>query len=244
VGCLIVPFLFYIRRTLEETEAFSKRKHHPRMTEIMRSVASNWALVLAGMLMVVTTTVMFYMITAFTPTFGKTVLMMSDKQAFMVTLCVGVSNLFWLPLMGALSDRIGRRPLLIACTLLMIVTTWPVLHWLVGSASFAHLLEAELWLSFLYASYNGAMVVYLAEIMPAEVRAAGFSMAYSLATALFGGFTPAISSYLIHATGDKAMPGVWLTFAAICGLIGTLLIGRMVKQYQLRHSGTPVSASL
>jgi MFS family permease len=244
VGCLIVPFLFYIRRMLEETEAFSKRKHHPCMTEIMRSVASNWALVLAGMLMVVTTTVMFYMITAFTPTFGKTVLMMSDKQAFLVTLCVGVSNLFWLPLMGALSDRVGRRPLLIIFTLLMIVTTWPVLHWLVGSASFAHLLEAELWLSFLYASYNGAMVVYLAEIMPAEVRAAGFSMAYSLATALFGGFTPAISSYLIHATGDKAMPGVWLTFAAVCGLIGTLLIGRMVKQYQLRHSATPASASL
>ncbi|WP_337011704.1 MFS transporter [Pantoea sp. AS142] len=244
VGCLIVPFLFYIRRMLEETEAFSKRKHHPSMTEIMRSVASNWALVLAGMLMVVTTTVMFYMITAFTPTFGKTVLMMSDKQAFLVTLCVGVSNLIWLPLMGALSDRVGRRPLLIIFTLLMIVTTWPVLHWLVGSASFAHLLEAELWLSFLYASYNGAMVIYLAEIMPAEVRAAGFSMAYSLATALFGGFTPAISSYLIHATGDKAMPGIWLTFAAVCGLIGTLLIGRMVKQYQLRHSGTPVSAAL
>jgi len=244
IGCLIVPFLFYIRRTLEETEAFSQRKHRPGMTEIMRSVASNWALVLAGMLMVVTTTVMFYMITAFTPTFGKTVLMMSDKQAFLVTLCVGISNLIWLPLMGALSDRVGRRPLLIIFTLLMIVTTWPVLHWLVGSASFSHLLEAELWLSFLYASYNGAMVVYLAEIMPAEVRAAGFSMAYSLATALFGGFTPAISSYLIHATGDKAMPGVWLTFAAVCGLIGTLLIGRMVKQYQARHSGAPVSASL
>lgn len=244
VGCLIVPFLFYIRRMLEETEAFSQRKHHPAMTEIMRSVASNWALVLAGMLMVVTTTVMFYMITAFTPTFGKTVLMMSDTQAFMVTLFVGISNLFWLPVMGALSDRIGRRPLLLAFTVLMIATAWPVLHWMVGSPSFAHLLEAELWLSFLYASYNGAMVVYLAEIMPAEVRAAGFSMAYSLATALFGGFTPAVSSYLIHATGDKAMPGVWLTFAAVCGLLGTLLIGRMVKQYRARHGSTPVSSSL
>ncbi|MGX9238686.1 MFS transporter [Pantoea ananatis] len=244
VGCLIVPFLFYIRRMLEETEAFSQRKHHPAMTEIMRSVASNWALVLAGMLMVVTTTVMFYMITAFTPTFGKTVLMMSDTQAFMVTLFVGISNLFWLPVMGALSDRIGRRPLLLAFTVLMIATAWPVLHWMVGSPSFAHLLEAELWLSFLYASYNGAMVVYLAEIMPAEVRAAGFSMAYSLATALFGGFTPAVSSYLIHATGDKAMPGVWLTFAAVCGLLGTLLIGRMVKQYRARHGSTPVSTSL
>ncbi len=146
--------------------------------------------------------------------------------------------------MGALSDRVGRRPLLIIFTVLMILTAWPVLHWLTGSASFAHLVEAELWLSFLYASYNGAMVVYLAEIMPAEVRASGFSLAYSLATALFGGFTPAISSYLIHATGDKAMPGIWLSFAAVCGLAGTLLIGRMVRQYQQRHAVTPASASL
>nr|WP_258576663.1 MFS transporter [Candidatus Pantoea persica] len=245
IGCMIVPFLFWIRRMLEETEAFSQRKQHPTMRQIMGSLVSNWALVLAGMLMVVTTTVMFYMITAFTPTFGKTVLMMSDKQSFLVTLCVGVSNLIWLPLMGALSDRIGRRPLLITFTVLMILTTWPVLHWLVGSPTFAHLLEAELWLSFLYASYNGAMVVYLAEIMPAEVRASGFSLAYSLATALFGGFTPAVSSYLIHSTGDKAMPGVWLTFAAVCGLIGTLLIGRMVKQYRAHHrAATPVNASV
>ncbi|UQY43599.1 MFS transporter [Erwinia sp. PK3-005] len=242
VGCLIVPFLFWIRRMLEETEAFSQRKQHPSMGAIVRTVASNWALVLAGMLMVVTTTVMFYMITAFTPTFGKTVLMMSDKQSFLVTLCIGLSNLIWLPLMGALSDRVGRRPLLITFTLLMILTAWPVLHWLVGSPSFAHLLEAELWLSFLYASYNGAMVVYLAEVMPAEVRASGFSLAYSLATALFGGFTPAVSSYLIHATGDKAMPGVWLTFAAVCGLLGTLLIKRLLKQYQMRQQHVTATA--
>jgi len=239
IGCLIVPFLFWIRRMLEETEAFSQRKHHPSMGQIVRSVGRNWALVLAGMLMVVTTTVMFYMITAFTPTFGKTVLMMSDKESFFVTLCIGISNLFWLPVMGSLSDRYGRRPLLLIFTILMIITAWPVLHWLVGSPSFAHLLEAELWLSFLYGSYNGAMVVYLAEVMPAEVRATGFSLAYSLATALFGGFTPAVCSYLIHVTGDKAMPGVWLTFAAVCGLIGTLIIKRLVKQYQARRLMEP-----
>ncbi|AUX71489.1 MFS transporter [Erwinia pyrifoliae] len=235
VGCMIVPFLFWIRRMLEETEAFSQRKHHPSMRQIVHSVARNWALVLAGMLMVVTTTVMFYMITAYTPTFGKTVLMIGDKQSFLVTLCVGVSNLFWLPVMGSLSDRFGRRPLLLLFTVLMIATAWPVLHWLVGSPSLAHLLEAELWLSFLYGSYNGAMVVYLAEVMPAEVRATGFSLAYSLATALFGGFTPAVCSYLIHITGDNAMPGVWLSFAAVCGLMGTLIIKRLVKQYQARR---------
>jgi len=88
------------------------------------------------------------------------------------------------------------------------------------------LLAVELWLSFIYASYNGAMVVALTEIVPLHVRTAGFSVAYSLATALFGGFTPAVSTYLIHVTGDRAVPGLWLTFAAVCGLVATLLAFR------------------
>jgi cytoskeletal protein RodZ len=50
-----------------------------------------------------------------------------------------------------------------------------------------------------------------------------------------------MSSYLIHATGDKAMPGVWLTFAAVCGLLGTLLIKRLVQQYQTRQTSEPVA---
>lgn len=57
---------------------------------------------------------------------------------------------------------------------------------------------------------------------------AGFSLAYSLATALFGGFTPAVSTYLIHTTGNKAMATVWLSFAVACGLIATLLAGRQM----------------
>ncbi|MBV9631530.1 MAG: MFS transporter, partial [Xanthobacteraceae bacterium] len=74
-------------------------------------------------------------------------------------------------------------------------------------------------------SYNGAMVVALTEIVPASVRTAGFSLAYSLATAL-GGFTPYISTQLIQLTGDKAAPGLWMTFAAVCGLAATLLVYR------------------
>ncbi|MGN5575463.1 MFS transporter [Enterobacter sp. Lyrl_3] len=236
VGCILVPFLFRIRTMMMETDAFSQRRQHPSMRTIVCSVGRNWKLVLAGMLMVVTTTVLFYTITAYTPTFGKTVLGLSDRASFLVTLCVGVSNLFWLPVMGSLSDRTGRQPLLLTFSILTLLTAWPVLHWLVTHPGFAHLLEAELWLSFLYGSYNGAMVVCLTEIMPAEVRATGFSLAYSLATALSGGFTPAISSYLIHITGDKAMPGAWITFAALCGLTGTLLIKSQVKQYRMRNT--------
>jgi MFS family permease len=223
IGCAIIPFLFRLRQSLTETDAFLARRARGATSDILRSLAANSRLVVLGTMMVTMTTVSFYMITAYTPTFGSAVLRLTSGDGLIVTLCVGASNLFWLPIMGALSDRIGRRPLLVACTLLMLATAYPTMAWLVGAPSFWKLLAVELWLSFIYGSYNGAMVVFLTEIMPVEVRTAGFSLAYSLATAIFGGFTPAISTYLIYLTGNQAVPGVWLSFAAGCGLIGALL---------------------
>jgi MFS transporter, MHS family, citrate/tricarballylate:H+ symporter len=221
LGCAIVPFLFRLRRSLTETDEFVARKRHPGTAEILRSLGHNWRIVLVGTFMVTMTTVSFYMITAYTPTFGNSVLHLASMDSLVVTLCVGASNLFWLPIMGALSDRIGRRPLLFGCTIIMLVSAYPAMLWLVREPSFARLLTVELWLSFLYGSYNGAMVVFLTEIMPIDVRTSGFALAYSMATAIFGGFTPALSTYLIHISGNRAIPGLWLSFAAVCGLAAT-----------------------
>jgi MFS transporter, MHS family, citrate/tricarballylate:H+ symporter len=233
IGCMIVPFIFIIRRSLQETEEFLAKKHRPSVSEILTSMASNWAIVVAGGLMVVMTTVFFYGITIYTVEYGRGVLGLTALDSFIVTALVALSNLFWLPVMGAVSDRVGRKPILVIFTVLAILTSYPALSWLVGSTSFSHLLLVELWFSFLYGSYNGAMVVALTEIMPVDVRTAGFSLAYSLATAIFGGFTPAVATYLIEATNNKAAPGLWLTFAAVCGLGATLFI-----YAQKRHGGT------
>ena len=235
IGCLIVPFVFLIRRSLQETEAFLARKHHLSAAEIYRSMLTHWRIVLLGMALVLMTTVSFYLITAYTPTFGREVLKLSSSDVFVVTLCIGVSNLIWLPLMGALSDRIGRWPLLLGCTVLALLTAYPVLHWLVAAPGFDRLLGVELWLSFIYASYNGALVVALTEIMPVEVRTAGFSLAYSLATTL-GGSSLAISQWLIHLTGNNAAPGLWLSFAALCGLIATVLVYRNPQRRMLHRA--------
>lgn len=236
VGCLILPFVFMIRRTLQETEAFARRRHHPTPREIYRGVLAHWRIILRGVSMVLMTTVSFYTITAYTPTFGRSVLHLSDSDALLVTLCVGVSNLLWLPIMGALSDRIGRRPLLLAFSALALLTAYPAMSWLVGGASFGRLLIVELWLSFLFAGYNGAMVVYLTEIVPAEVRTAGFSVAYSLATTI-GGATPALATWLIHLTGNRAMPGAWLSTAAAIAL-GAVLFGG-VSHRDATDDGSP-----
>jgi MFS family permease len=222
VGCLIVPFIYLIRRTLQETDEFAARKVHPTPRQVYRSLLTHWRLLLSGVLMVLMTTVSFYTITAYTPTFGKNILHLSQSDALLVTLCVGLSNLAWLPLMGSLSDRVGRRPLLLAFAGLAVLTAYPAMIWLVGQPTFSKLLLVELWLSFMYAGYNGAMVVHLTEIVPAEVRTAGFSVAYSLATTI-GGSTPVIVTYLIHETGNRAMPGAWLSVAAALAFLSVRL---------------------
>lgn len=226
IGCMIIPIVFQIRRSLQETEEFLAKKHHPTFKEIIKSLTINWQLVVAGMMLIVMTTVSFYLITVYTPTFGKSVMKLSIVDSLLITLFVGLSNFIWLPVMAALSDRIGRWPIMALFSGLTLFTAYPTLNWLVANPSYENMLIAELWLSFLYASYNGATIVALTEIIPIQIRTTGFSLAYSLATALFGGFTPLVSTWLIETTGDKASPGYWMAMAGGMGLIATALIYR------------------
>lgn len=226
IGCVIIPFIFIIRRSLQETEAFKARKHHPTANEVFRSMRDNWRTVLAGGLLASMTTTTFYLITVYTPTFGRSVLNLSTTDSLVVTLFVGLSNFIWLPIGGTLSDRIGRRPLLLAISLLCLCTAYPAMHWLAAAASFERLLSVLLYFSFFFGIYNGAMVAALTEVMPQNVRVVGFSLAFSLATAVFGGFTPAVSTLLVQVTGDKASPAYWLMFAALCGFTATSILYR------------------
>ena len=235
LGCAVVPFLFLLRRRLRETDAFAARTEAPSLAAIGRALWAGRGAVAGGVALVLMTTVSFYMTTAYTPTFGK-LLHLAARDNLWVTAGVGASNLVWLPVMGALSDRIGRRPILIACTVLMILTAYPAMHWLAAAPSLSRLVAVELWLSALYASYNSAMVVYLTEVVPPAVRASGFSLAYSLATAV-GGFTPFIVTWAIHATANLAIPGLWLSLAAVASLLATLFAHRRAPG--TRRSVTP-----
>lgn len=227
VGCAIIPLIFWLRSSLEETEAFKHMHHRPHsFREVSALLLSNIKPILIGMMLVAFTTTSFYMITAYTPTFGKSELKLDATEVLAVTAAVGLANLFWLPVGGALSDRIGRYPMLFAMPVIAILTGYPIMSWLASAPSFARLLIAVLTLSTYYGLYNGSMVAFLTEFMPPSIRTAAFSLAYSLATAVFGGFTPLIATALIKQTGDKAIPAAWLAFAAIVSIIGAMLARR------------------
>jgi MFS transporter, MHS family, citrate/tricarballylate:H+ symporter len=221
IGCLIVPFIFVIRRSLEETPEFLAQRKHPTTSEILSSMLANWQTMFLGMNLVALTTVMFYFITVYTPTFGQRVLKLSEFDSLVVTILVAITNFIWLPIGGAISDRIGRKPVLLTIATLALVTAYPALRWLVGNPTFGNMLAVEMLFSFYFGMYNGAMVAALSEIVPPHVRASGFSLAFSLAAALFGTFTPLASTFLIRASDNQASPGFWLMFAAYCSIMAT-----------------------
>jgi MHS family citrate/tricarballylate:H+ symporter-like MFS transporter len=131
---------------------------------------------------------------------------------------------------GLLSDKIGRRPVLVGITILCIFTSYPVLSWLVNDVSFSNLLITLAYFSFFFGMYNGTMVATLAEVMPKRVRTVGFSLAFSLAAAIFGGMTPIACTFLVEHTGNASTPAFWLMFAAVCSLLSSLYLCRGSKQ--------------
>lgn len=226
VGCLIIPVLLWLRGSLEETEAFRTGQHPRSLAETFALVLANWRPVVVGMMLSALNTANFYLITAYTPTFAQRELHLGINGSLVVVLCVGVSNFIWVPVGGALSDRIGSRPLLLGIPALCLLTAYPAMLWLVEGPSLAKLLAVQLWFSFLFGIYNGSMIPTLLEMMPQKIRTAAFSLAFSLNTVVFGGFTPAIATFAIQATGSRAAPALWLSFAAAISLVAALLARR------------------
>jgi MFS family permease len=101
VGCALIPFVFFLRRTLEESPGFTRQRRRPSPSEVVRSLAANWPLVVLGMMPSTLTTVTFYLITAYTPTFGTSVLHLSTTESLLVSMIVGGSKLLLLPIFGA-----------------------------------------------------------------------------------------------------------------------------------------------
>jgi len=226
VGCIIIPVIFMLRRSLEETPAFLAMKKHPTAGEVFASAIENWRIVILGMMIAVLTTTTFYFITVYAPGFGKE-LHLSATGTLLVTLLVAVTNFIWNPVGGALSDRIGRKPVLIGIATLSFLTAYPALSWLSHEPTLGKLLAVQMMFSFYFGVYSGTMLGCLVEIVPAHVRTTCFSIAFALAAGIFGTSTPFVATKLIAMTGhDRASPAYWLMFGAALGIIAALIVYR------------------
>jgi MFS family permease len=235
VGCLIIPILFWLRRSLQETEVFERSTHARTTGEIMRILLEHWQIMLIGVLLTILNTTMFYFVNTYTALYGN-LLHLDPLGNFTVALSVGTASFILLPVFGTLSDRIGRWPLLIVAPLLILATAYPAMSWLVAAPSFSRLLVVEFWLAILYAMYAGALVPFVVELMPAKVRSSGYAIILSFANGIFGTFTPFIVTALISMTDNRASPALWLSAAAAVSLVGAVSARRFAPKPVLQPS--------
>jgi len=226
VGCGVIPLVFFMRSNLVESEDFLSRDHHLSMSEILVTLLRNWQFVLAGMFMVVLGSSIFYFILTYMPIFSSDHLHLATNVSLVSTIYVSAYCVIAIPLFAIVSDRVGRRPMLLTSAALVVITAYPFLKVLTISPSFWTLMLVQFWYATLYAMYVSSAFVALSELIPAELRATGYGLSTTLGLALFGGFTPAVSEWLVHITGDNAIPSLWLIVLAICSTVASWLLFR------------------
>ncbi|WP_419897538.1 MFS transporter [Roseomonas sp. USHLN139] len=225
LGAILVPVGVYMRRNIEETPAFREAEAEAAAPAAAAPAGqSNMMLALKAAGFTILWTVSYYVMLNYMPTFTQKYAGLSRSAALWSNTLGLVVLVVAIPLMGALSDRIGRKPLLLACCVSFIFLTWPLFYLLVGNAGFGTVVLVQIVFALMIAAFSGPGPAAISEIFPTKSRSTWMSVGYSLAVAIFGGFAPYIATWLIGATGSPLSPTYYLIIAAIAS---TLVIARL-----------------
>jgi MFS transporter, MHS family, proline/betaine transporter len=223
-GLIIGPVGLYIRRNLDETSAFLQNRSSAGGQGSGSVLISHVKEMLACLGMVVSGTISFYVILIYIPTFARTQLHLPLDQAFLAQSIGLAVEVVLIPICGALSDVVGRKPVMIAALVLDLVVTYPLFSWVSASPSFGALLTMQIILCGLFGVFNGPISTALAEQFPTRVRSTALAIAYNIAVMLFGGFAQFFVTWLIQATGTPIAPAYYLMFGAAVGLLAALFL--------------------
>ena len=224
-GLLIGPVGLYIRRYLNETEAFTSAKQQQiERVSLGRLCREHTRAVLACFGLVVAGTIMYYVVLIYMPTYAKTQLKIPLGDAFMAQVAGLLCLTAAIPFFGALSDRIGRKPVLMFALLCYFVLPYPLLAWLQTEPTLTRLTLMQIVLCTAVAISFGPVSTALAEQFPVHMRSTGLALAYNFAVMLFGGFAQLIVTWLIRETGTPLAPAFYVMFGAVAGSVGVLFM--------------------
>jgi len=216
LGALILPVGLYTWRKVEETPVFKRREGTPV------AIGTGMRLAARAIGITVIWTVAYYAVLTYMPVFTAHFSRLGPAAA----LWSNALSLFVLavttPLFGGLADRVGRKPLLLAGAAGFAILTYPLFLLIVRSESMLPIILAQIVFALMTAIYSGGAPAAMNEIFPPASRLLWMSTGYSLATALFGGFGPFISTWLVRATGSPLSPALYIVGGALISLAAIL----------------------
>jgi MHS family proline/betaine transporter-like MFS transporter len=215
-GLLIGPAGLYIRRHLDEGLEFKRAAQEA--SPVRTTLVDQRGRTLAAMGLIILATVVAYT-GLFMPTFAVRQLGLPASMAFAGTFWFGVLQFALVPMFGSLSDRVGRVVIMRNAALAMGVMIVPLFYLLVNHPSVPALMLALTAMGVVASAYWGPISAAMSELFPAATRGTGLSVSYSFGVAIFGGFAPFISAWLITATGSKIAPSFYVAFGVLVSLV-------------------------
>ncbi|MEW1981270.1 MFS transporter [Citricoccus sp. NPDC079358] len=214
----------YIRSRLEETPVFHEMaaKKAEVATPIGTLFRNHWRQLLQATGAVLLNAVGFYVILSYMPTYLSTEMGLDATLSFIATTVALVTYIGFIFVSGTLSDRCGRKNVLISASLLFILCTVPAFL-LLGTENFVVILLIQIILGAMLTLNDGTLPSYLAEIFPTQVRFSGFAVSFNIANAIFGGTAPLIATWLIATSGNTVAPAWMLVVAAVISLVAVAL---------------------
>jgi MFS transporter, MHS family, proline/betaine transporter len=209
LGAVLLPVGIYMRRNIEETPAYREKQR------VTTSARLPWGSAMEAFGFTILWTVAFYIVLAYMPTFTQKYAGLSRPESLWSNTIGLLVAVIAIPLMGHLSDRFGRKPLLLIASVGFLILTYPMFLLMAGGAPVSTVILIQIVFAILLASYSGAGPAAIAELFPTLGRSMWMSTAYSLAVAIFGGFAPFIATWLIAETGSPMAPTYYVIASAI-----------------------------
>lgn len=218
-GLFISSVGLYIRKNLSESPIYKKAKESGRLARFpLRETLTKYPKELIIALgLYITVTAPFYTSTVFIGNFMQT-LGYNSKQSTIVSSIILIVMMITFPISAYISDRVGRKPVLIWGIILLILSVYPIFICL-GSMNFILAIISQILFAGIIGIYMGPIPTVLVEIFPTSIRFTGVALSYNLAAAIFGGTAPMVAMLLTKITGDNYAISYYLIALALVSSI-------------------------
>lgn len=219
VGAAVAAAVLLARSTMRESPDFERQQatasvpHNPLLHALVKQrlgVARAFAISALG-------SITYYVGITYVPAFLTTKGVANEANSLWLSTIAAAAVIMITPIIGLVSDRLGRKPLLIALAILSIVLPGTMFS-LMADASLGGALAGAVVLAFVAGAVSAVGAVATAEQFSGEARVSGLALGATIATAIFGGVTPYLAHVLVGSTGRAEIPGVMIAFVALCVL--------------------------
>lgn len=229
LGLVVVPIGLWLRSGIRDTPAFeaARAAHAGRpgaLAPIRRVISEQPRALVAAFGISIVWVVAVYALIIYMPTYMQRSLGFTPGQAFGAALVGNICMAIVCLIAGTIADRYGRVRVVRAAALTLALAVVPVLAWVASERTVASLFAAQASFCVLVALFAGSVPALIAELFPTELRASGVSLGYNLAATVFGGFAPAVLTFLTESAGSVLAPAYYVLAAAVVSLLALFTV--------------------